>query len=532
MKTDALPDEPALIEGRKPDAHRSASRAQNGLPHDGRKNIGAVEREKPLDGTGTHTEPAAVRLFNAHDPLNRAETGEAALKARSVTAGQRVTSADSPERQRPPRPRSGRSVPGGIELFAHGTVRDTDPEPDGKAAAPPGRGTTARTRLGIHRRVKRQETGCRDVRGRKTFPLGRHVRRHDQNGRHENCGKIPSEERHPGRKLTEMKPIDVERLIGVLDRVTRRGPSIMARCPAHEDRIPSLHITITEVAVLWKCHAGCGQNDVLEALISLGGLPETDAASPPHRPNGKQRRRLPAAEGTDAELPAKIWDAARPINGSPGRRYLRRRIGSAADENPDIRWLPVKNARSVLCSPKLPPSVAGALVYRFRRHAEGEDDPAGACQLEAVDADARRVRFPKQNMVSRLSVYGSYFSLGERVFRAAVGIPPDGGCWICEGPLDAMALTALGRRGDIDLANGAVVGTAGAGLASPNSAAGEPGLIRLAVDNDEAGELAAERFTEVAGAPDDRGWRRAAPPEEHNDWTELLTMRLGLPGLC
>lgn len=329
-----------------------------------------------------------------------------------------------------------------------------------------------------------------------------------------------------------MKSIDIERLIGVLERVTRRGPSIMARCPAHEDRNPSLHITVTEETVLWKCHAGCGQNDVRDALVSLGGLPEDDTERAPHRPNGLRRRHTPASERTDAELPGNIWRAARTPAGSPGRRYLRRRIGPAGDDNPDIRWLPVENARNALCSPKLPPTAAGALVYRFRGPDEDDDSPAGACQLEAVDGYGHRVRFAEHNMASRPSVYGSYFTLGKRVFRAGPGTPPDGGCWICEGPLDAMALTALGHRGDVDLAKGAVIGTAGAGLASPHAADGEPGPIRLAVDNDEAGDLAAERFTEIAGASDDRRWRRAAPPNEHNDWTEMLAAQLGLPGLC
>ena len=40
----------------------------------------------------------------------------------------------------------------------------------------------------------------------------------------------------------------------------------MARCPAHEDRTPSLSIREGITGPLVHCHAGCGQGDVIDAL--------------------------------------------------------------------------------------------------------------------------------------------------------------------------------------------------------------------------------------------------------------------------
>jgi rhodanese-related sulfurtransferase len=46
----------------------------------------------------------------------------------------------------------------------------------------------------------------------------------------------------------------------------------MARCPAHEDKNPSLAICEKDGKVLFYCHAGCSQRDVLAALKARGIL--------------------------------------------------------------------------------------------------------------------------------------------------------------------------------------------------------------------------------------------------------------------
>ena len=51
----------------------------------------------------------------------------------------------------------------------------------------------------------------------------------------------------------------------------RAGRTWMARCPAHEDRTPSLAIREgRDGKVLVRCHAGCSQWDVIGALRDRG----------------------------------------------------------------------------------------------------------------------------------------------------------------------------------------------------------------------------------------------------------------------
>lgn len=65
-----------------------------------------------------------------------------------------------------------------------------------------------------------------------------------------------------------------EEIISLLDPVKSTGPGQwLARCPAHEDRHPSLSIgTGDDGRVLLKCHAGCNVKDILAAI----GLTERD----------------------------------------------------------------------------------------------------------------------------------------------------------------------------------------------------------------------------------------------------------------
>ena len=108
----------------------------------------------------------------------------------------------------------------------------------------------------------------------------------------------------------------------------KAGTAWMARCPAHNDRDPSLAIADTcDGKVLVRCHAGCDQRDVIVALRARGVwdvaerrpirfLRKPDLVPPPEADNGALRR-------TEAALA--IWHGSQLAEGTPVETYLRSR---------------------------------------------------------------------------------------------------------------------------------------------------------------------------------------------------------------
>lgn len=92
----------------------------------------------------------------------------------------------------------------------------------------------------------------------------------------------------------------------------------MAKCPAHNDSKPSLSIQPGHTAVLYKCHAGCSQTDIINALAREGVRREnySRASQPPaHHKAPSNRLRLALS----------IWDESRSVKGTPAGAYLDRR---------------------------------------------------------------------------------------------------------------------------------------------------------------------------------------------------------------
>ncbi len=87
----------------------------------------------------------------------------------------------------------------------------------------------------------------------------------------------------------------VENLISRLDKVKGRNGSWTARCPAHDDKGPSLAVREGEDGrVLLHCFAGCETANVLGAM----GMDMTDLFPP------DSKRRDYAAEGKPSMKPA------------------------------------------------------------------------------------------------------------------------------------------------------------------------------------------------------------------------------------
>jgi len=97
------------------------------------------------------------------------------------------------------------------------------------------------------------------------------------------------------QRASNVSPL--EPLLSRLDNVSMRSSgNYMARCPAHDDRTPSLSITETDDGtVLVNCFAGCPASDVLSAV----GLSLSDLF--PHKleetvKSSKRKPRHPASE--------------------------------------------------------------------------------------------------------------------------------------------------------------------------------------------------------------------------------------------
>ncbi len=76
----------------------------------------------------------------------------------------------------------------------------------------------------------------------------------------------------------------------------------VCRCPAHDDRSPSLSIRERGGKVLVHCHAGCPQSDVIEALRARGLWPERERPqwTPTERQAWGRRRHAAERLGNDA----------------------------------------------------------------------------------------------------------------------------------------------------------------------------------------------------------------------------------------
>ena len=111
------------------------------------------------------------------------------------------------------------------------------------------------------------------------------------------------------------------------------GTQGICRCPAHDDRNPSLSVTIGIRAVLFHCFAGCTNDEVIAALarnrIQLAELFTCPASAP--LPN------IPQALSPDGNA-LRLWREAGPLKGSPAYRYLCQR--SITTTSSELRFHP------------------------------------------------------------------------------------------------------------------------------------------------------------------------------------------------
>lgn len=97
----------------------------------------------------------------------------------------------------------------------------------------------------------------------------------------------------------------------------------VVRCPAHDDREPSLVLRDGQERLLVRCYAGCDAGDVLRKLRSSGALGDGQANAVRL---GKDSNPAPALDRERRALLAReIWGNARPAAGTRTEAYLRAR---------------------------------------------------------------------------------------------------------------------------------------------------------------------------------------------------------------
>jgi putative DNA primase/helicase len=120
----------------------------------------------------------------------------------------------------------------------------------------------------------------------------------------------------------------------------KAGAAWMARCPAHDDRAPSLAIAdARDGKLLVRCHAGCDQRDVIAALRARGVWEKDERRAirfsrmpdrmPPPKTDSEAVRRTEAALA--------IWRGSQSAEGTPVETYLRSR-GLTIPIPPSIRF--------------------------------------------------------------------------------------------------------------------------------------------------------------------------------------------------
>lgn len=179
----------------------------------------------------------------------------------------------------------------------------------------------------------------------------------------------------------------------------------LCRCPAHQDKNPSLSVSQTrDGRPLVHCFSGCDQMSVIDALMRAGLWPagpvQADPSSPhrlttrPDGLDGEQRKQLDKART--------IWDFRKPLAGSHAEAYLRSRClkGPWPDclaFHPDLAfWHTTK--RGPICLGRYPALLAkiSLATGEFTAVQITWLDPKAPRKAEVIDPETGEILVPKK----------------------------------------------------------------------------------------------------------------------------------------
>ena len=266
------------------------------------------------------------------------------------------------------------------------------------------------------------------------------------------------------------------------------GTKGMACCPAHDDRTPSLGVSLGRQAILFHCFAGCDQQSVLAALAREGfEAPALFSGSATTNEPESTSTRKPSA------VALRIWRDAQPLRASPAKAYLESRGILAA--SPALRFHP----RTPL-GPKgrarfLPAMIAAVSL---------DEGPIAIHRTFLSTEASGKAAFEKPKR--------ALGALGEAAVRLFA--PVSGKLGLAEGVESAMSAYAL-----TGIPVWATLGNERFGLVSVPESVTE---LHLFVDHDAGGELAASRGL-AAYAREGRTIHVRRPSSRDTDWNDELT---------
>lgn len=266
------------------------------------------------------------------------------------------------------------------------------------------------------------------------------------------------------------------------------GTKGMACCPAHDDRTPSLGVSLGRQAILFHCFAGCDQQSVLAAL-AREGVDATSLFSGFATTGGPE----PTITRKPSAAALRIWRDAQPLRASPAKAYLESRGILAA--SPALRFHP----RTPL-GPKgrarfLPAMIAAVSL---------DEGPIAIHRTFLSTEASGKAAFEKPKR--------ALGALGEAAVRLFA--PVSGKLGLAEGVESAMSAYAL-----TGIPVWATLGNERFGLVSVPESVTE---LHLFVDHDAGGELAASRGL-AAYAREGRTIHVRKPSSRDSDWNDELT---------
>lgn len=264
----------------------------------------------------------------------------------------------------------------------------------------------------------------------------------------------------------------------------------MCCCPAHDDRTPSLSVTLGRKAILLHCFAGCSNDEVIAALDRQGvrsrdlfdGAGAVAADRPEKRAFNSNARRL--------------WHSATAIPGTPAQVYLAQRgILRASDQ---LRYLQ-----------RAPLGPRGAVQFLPAMLAAVTTD-VGVIAVHRTFLDSGSGRLAGFERPKR-----ALGSLGCGAVRLAP--PAAGRLGLAEGIESALSAMQL-----FGVPCWATLGNERFGLVAIPESVRE---LHLFIDNDAGGELAERRALKAYSAPG-RVIQPRASASAGFDWNDELKARL------